>query len=136
MTGALEHVGTDKDRTNRPLRARHFDDNKPFAVNLDGINRLVEQDIRSDLLGVVDRVPDVGHRFLYIRQSLDLALAVLLADTKDDGSAIRVGERAVRWPEVGGNTAPRPLELDGVVLALRDKFLDFFRFHLLTFKGS
>ena len=127
---SLEHVRANKDRADSALRSRDFDNNKPFAVNLDGINRLVEQDIRTDLLGVVDRVPDVGHRFLYIRQSLDLALAVLFADAKDDGSAVRVGERAVRWPEVGGNAAFRPLELDGGILALFHKFLDLFRFHL------
>ena len=127
---SLEHVRTDKDRADSALRARDFDNNKLFAVNLDGINRLVEQDIRTDLLGVVDRVPDVGHRFLYVRQSLDFTLAVLFADAKDDGSAVRVGERAVRRPEVGGNAAFRPLELDGDILALCHKLLDLFALHL------
>ena len=130
--GSLEHVRADKDRTNRPFSSRHFDDDHGIAVNIDGINGFVEQDVCADLVRVVHRIPEVGHDLLRIRQPLDLALAVPLADTEDDDAAVRVGERAVRRPEVGGNTAPRPLELDGVVFALGDKSLDFFRFHLLN----
>ena len=73
---------------------------------------------------------DKREKSLRVRQPLDLALAVLFANAKDDGSAIRVGERAVRWPEVGGNTAFRPLELDGGILAHCHKLLDLFALHL------
>ena len=127
--GSLEHVRADKDRTNRPLRSRHFDDDHSLAVNIDGIDGLVEQDVRADLVRVVHRVPEIGHDLLRVRQPLNLALAVLLADAEDDDAAVRVGERAVRRPEVGGHATPCPLELDGVVLALGDKSLYLFALH-------
>ena len=128
--GSLEHVRADKDRTNRPLRSRHFDEGHGLAVNIDGIDGLVEQDVRADLVRVVHRVPEIGHDLLRVRQPLNLALAVLLADTKDYDAAVRVGERAVRRPEIGGHAAPRPLEFDGGILALRDKSLYLFALHL------
>ena len=127
--GSLEHVRADKDRTNRPLRSRYFGDDHSLAVNIDGIDGLVEQDVRTDLVRVVHGVPEIGHDLLRVRQPLDLALAVLLPDAEDDDAAVRVGKRAVRRPEIGGHAAPRPLELDGGVLALGDKSLYLFALH-------
>ena len=137
---SFEHVGTDKDRTNRPLRPRHFDDDHGLAINIDGIDGFVEEDVRADLVRGVHRVPEIGHDLLRVRQPLDLALTVLLANAKNDDAAVRVGERAVRRPEVGGNAAPCPLELDGGVLALGNKslylFVDQLRCSLLRHSGS
>ena len=62
-------------------------------------------------------------------QPFNLALAVLLPDAEADDAAVRVGERAIRQPEIGGHTTPRPLELDGGILALDDKSLDLFTLH-------
>ena len=128
--GSLEHVRADKDRTNSPLSSRHFNDDHGLAVNIDGIDGLIEQDVRADLVRVVHGIPEIGHDLLRVRQSLDLTLAVLLADPKNDDAAVRIGERAVRRPEIGGHAAPRPLEFYGGILALRDKSLYLFALHL------
>ena len=134
--GTLEHIRTDINGANSPLRARHLDDDELLAVNFNRINGFVEQDIRADLLRVVHSIPKVGDDLLSICQSFDHALAILLADTKDDRAAVRVCECAIRRPEVSGNTASRPLELNGGSLALRHKPLYRFTVHHVSCRNN
>ena len=64
-----------------------------------------------------------------IFHALDNANAILLAHAQHNDPAVGIGERAVRRPEVTGNTTAPPLELDRAVLPGLDQSLKLIRSH-------
>ena len=71
-------IGADKDRTVMAGRPWDIHDDHCLADAIDRIDAAVEEDVRADLLAVVDTVPKLMHQLFGIIHALYMVLAIRL----------------------------------------------------------
>ena len=123
--GLPEHVFVQVDRLVGAIRTRHLDDNHRFAIAINDLHVLVRQDIRADLVAVVERVREVLNKLLGIAHTDNLKMLVLkLLHTQEDHATIGVVKSRIGLPKAAGQPALRLLTLQMECLALLNQGVD------------
>lgn len=98
--GPLLPRGVQMHRAQGTRRLRHPDDEQGAALDLLARHARTREQVRADLLWVVDRVPQIALDLVHVLDPANIEAPVApLRQSKHDDPAIRVGERAIGLPE-------------------------------------
>ena len=95
---AAEHVLSDVNRAILAIRPRHFYHDYIATSAFHGIDVPIKENIDADLLAIVDAIPKTLDQRCGIWYACNRKLAANLLHTKENHTAVGIGERAIRLP--------------------------------------